>query len=279
MKSLPTISVITSTFNCRDDLVKTIESIKAQTAVANIQWILADGGSTDGTVDLIRDHLGIIDVWFSEPDEGIYDAWNKAIPHVRGEWVQFVGAGDEYYNQHVIEKVLPILQDAHPTYDLVYGRLQYITQESREPRDVVGEPWCNLKGRWEFFRPKLPIHPEVFHHRSLFEKFKFDSKYKIAGDSHFLMRCIRFKDPLYVPLIIDKMPLGGKSGSLRHIGEAAREVKQVSKELGYKVPYNHYAIESIKLAAKRACCFLLSDYFLYKVANFYRLVSGKKKRW
>lgn len=279
MSCAPIVTVITSTFNCRNDLPYTIRSIRNLVSVQNIQWVIADGGSTDGTVELIQENLDIVDTWFSEPDKGIYDAWNKALKYVRGEWVQFIGAGDEYYNENVIEDILPTLSYAYPLHDLVYGKLQYITEETREPRDIVGEPWCSMKNRWEFFRPKLPIHPEVFHHKSLFEKYKFDSSYKIAGDSHFLMRCIKSKDPLFVPLIVDKMPLGGASGSIRRVTEAAKEVKQVSRELGYSSPWVHYMFESLKLVAKQLCCIVFNDKTLYKVANLYRLFAGKSKRW
>lgn len=273
------ITVITSTFNCERDLKFTIQSIRSQTCARQIQWIIADGGSTDGTVDLIKANEDIVDSWFSEPDDGIYDAWNKALKHIKGQWVQFVGAGDVYYNNRVIENILPILSSAHPQYDLVYGRLQYISEQSREVKDEVGAPWSELKGRWEYFRPKLPIHPEVFHHASLFKDMAFDSSYKIAGDSHFLMRCVKIKDPLYVPLLIDKMPLGGASGSLRRAYATSLETKRASRELGYKIPFKHYATESAKTTLKRICCFLLPDSYLFKVANTFRMLLGKKRRW
>ena len=273
------ITVITSTFNCERDLKFTIQSIRSQTCASQIQWIVADGGSTDGKVDLIKANQDIIDSWFSEPDNGIYDAWNKALKHIKGQWVQFVGAGDEYYNDRVIENILPILSSAHPQYDLVYGRLQYISEKSREVKDEVGAPWSELKGRWEYFRPKLPIHPEVFHHASLFKDMTFDSSYKIAGDSHFLMRCIKSKDPLYVPLLIDKMPLGGASGSIRRAYATSLETKRASRELGYQIPIHHFISETLKTTCKRICCRLLSDKYLFKVANSFRLLVGKEKRW
>lgn len=257
----------------------TIESVKAQTALGNIQWIVADGGSTDGTVDLIKDNLDVIDCWFSEADEGIYDAWNKALKYIKGEWVQFVGAGDQYHDDLVIEKILPILNRSHPEHDLVYGRLQYVSEITRTVRDEVGTPWADLKSKWEYFRPRLPIHPEVFHHASLFKKMRFDSTYKIAGDSHFLMQCIKVKDPLYVPLVIDKMPLGGASGSIRRAYATSLETKRASRELGFHIPFAHYVLETLKLSCKRVCCFVFSDKYLFQVANTFRILAGKQRRW
>lgn len=279
MSSAPIVTVITSTFNCRNDLPYTIRSIRNLVSVQNIQWIIADGGSTDGTVELIQENLDIVDTWFSGPDKGIYDAWNKALKYIRGEWVQFVGAGDEYYDSHVIESVLPFLQTAYPKHDLVYGRLQYISEGSRILKDEVGKPWSEISGRWEYFRPALPIHPEVFHHASLFKDNSFDVSYKIAGDSHFLMRCIRLKDPLYIPVVIDKMPLGGASGSIRRAYATSLETKRASRELGYNIPWAHYVTESAKMTLKQVCCFFLPDNYLFKVANTFRALVGKKRRW
>lgn len=279
MNKFPLVSVVTSTFNCKNDFVYTIESIKTQTALGNIQWIVADGGSTDGTVDLIKDNLDIIDCWFSEPDEGIYDAWNKALKYIKGDWVQFVGAGDEYNDPLVIENVLPTLNAAYPKHDLVYGRLRYISEQAREVRDEVGAPWSDLKGKWEYFRPRLPIHPEVFHHASLFREMKFDPSYKIAGDSHFLMRCIKTKDPLYIPMVIDKMPLGGASGSIRRAHKTSLETKRASRELGYHIPFTHYVLETLKLSCKRFCCFVFPDRYLFQLANAFRMLAGKQRRW
>lgn len=137
-----------------------------------------------------------------------------------------------------------------------------------------------MENRWEFFRPKLPIHPEVFHHKSLFiDEEPFNVGYKIAGDSHFLMRCIRRTEPLYAPILIDRMPLGGASGSIRRAHAITLETKRASRELGYQIPVKHYFCETLKTTAKRICCFLLPDQYLFAIGNLYRKLSGKEKRW
>lgn len=209
------ITIITSTFNCAEDLKITASSIRNQTLINNVQWIIADGASTDGTLEVIQNNLDIISNWFSQKDEGIYDAWNKAIKYAKGDWVQFIGAGDELANPNTLEEAALVLKTAHPSHDLVYGRLQYLSERERLVVDEVGMPWSEMKNKWEYFRPKLPIHPEVFHHITLFDESEpFDTSYTIASDSHFLMRSIQKKEPLYIPLLIDKMPLGGKQVTL-----------------------------------------------------------------
>lgn len=274
------ITIITSTFNCAKDLEITAATIRNQTIRNQVQWIIADGGSTDGTIDVIQSNLDIISFWFSEKDEGIYDAWNKALKYAKGSWIQFIGAGDELATNNTLEMALQHLKTAHPKHDLVYGRLQYISEGDRRVIDEVGAPWVDMKDKWEYFRPKLPIHPEVFHHISLFnENQSFDTSYKIAGDSHFLMRAIRNKDPLYIPILIDKMPLGGKTGHFSIAHKASLELKRACYELGYKPPLEHVIHETIKTQAKRFICYFFTPKMANSLANFYRTLSGKKKWW
>ncbi|BEI36580.1 glycosyltransferase family 2 protein [Polynucleobacter sp. HIN7] len=278
-KSLPLITIITSTLNAGESLRHTARSIQKQ-SYPHIQWIIADGKSSDNTLKIIEELGDLVNVWFSKPDRGIYDAWNKALKFARGEWVQFIGSGDELADIDTLEKIASILGNAHPHYDLVYGRLQYLSEHNRKFLEEVGAPWSKIKNEWEFFRPKLPIHPEVFHHISLFKEDEpFDVSYKFAGDSHFLMQCIRSKDPLYVPILVNKMPLGGATGSIYRAHLISLETRRACRELGYQIPLSHYLSESAKTFMKRICCFLFPDQYLFKIANGYRKLVGKQKRW
>lgn len=245
---LPIITIITSTFNVAQDIHWTIDSIKSQT-YANIQWIVADGASTDGTVEILGAHEGIIDYWFSEPDTGIYDAWNKALKHVQGDWVQFIGAGDELYEPKTLEKVALHLKDAYPEYSLVYGQVMHISEKSRKELFVSGEPWENYKGRWEINRPRLPPHSGVFHHMHILSNYKFEVEFKIVADSVLLMRNIE-KDFLYLNIIVDKMPMGGVSstpqGSLKSYEELTIANKKLNLEMPYKIKFKMHIIYSLK---------------------------------
>lgn len=91
------ISVITVCYNAVDTLEKTIQSVLEQT-YHNIEYIIIDGGSTDGTVEIIHRYVDYLAYWVSEPDRGIYDAMNKGIERATGEWVNFMNAGDYFYN-------------------------------------------------------------------------------------------------------------------------------------------------------------------------------------
>ena len=235
--NLPIITIITSTYNVVRDLQWTMDSIREQT-YPNIQWIIADGASTDGTVAILEANSELIDYWFSEPDTGIYDAWNKALEYVKGDWVQFIGAGDELYETNTLEKVASHLKDAYPNYELVYGQVVHISEKGRKELYVSGEPWDHYQGKWEGNRPKLPPHPAIFHKNNLFKENSFNTEFSIVADSHFLMQNLHGSF-LYIPLIVDKMVFGGvsssPSGSIKCYEELSKSIKKLQKEVPIKV--------------------------------------------
>lgn len=99
------ISVVTVCYNAADTIEKTMLSVLNQT-YHDIEYIIIDGGSTDGTVEIIRKYADRIAYWVSEPDKGIYDAMNKGIKVATGEWINFMNAGDEFYDKNVLTNIL-----------------------------------------------------------------------------------------------------------------------------------------------------------------------------
>lgn len=114
------LSVITVTYNCRDDLKRTCESLYSQ-AEQSFDHIVIDGGSTDGTLDVIKSYEGKIDFWVSEPDQGIYDAMNKGLRASNCDYVQFLNAGDLYASKYVISEFFRSLEK--DDYDVVFGEI------------------------------------------------------------------------------------------------------------------------------------------------------------
>lgn len=246
----PLISIITSTLNAAKHLPYTIQSIREQT-YKNIEWIIIDGGSQDGTIELICNHEDVIDYWLSESDSGIYDAWNKACKEIRGDWVLFIGAGDELATCNVLEEVSVILGSAYPKHELVYGKVQFICPINRTFLKEVGQPWHQMKGRWEFNRPALPAHPGVFHHSSVLNINKpFDDTLKIAADSKLLLQSILKREPLYIPIFIDKMPIDGVSAQFESFFEIINEITQIRKDLKIHPPLIHKLKEDVKFFVK-----------------------------
>jgi len=227
--SLPRITIITSTLNCAGALAATAQSIRSQT-YSNVQWIVADGGSTDGTVERIREST--VSHWFSEADSGIYDAWNKACQFIDGEWVLFLGAGDLLMEVDTLQKVGTRLAASEPEILVVYGNV--IQGEPGTAGRRYGE--VNLKG-WDLFRPALPAHQGVFARSGLFSgPSPFDSSYRVAADSKFLLQIIRGEVTRYVDVDITRWVPGGISEHPKSTLRVMRELLRLESDLGYRIP-------------------------------------------
>lgn len=275
----PVITIITSTFNAARDLPWTIKSIREQT-YPYVQWVVVDGASKDDTVALLRENDDLIDVWVSEPDTGIYDAWNKALNFAKGDWVQFIGAGDELASPDTLADMATHLSKAHPQHDIVYGRLAYISETSRTLIEEVGMPWEAMKGKWEGYRPKLPAHPSIFHHKSTLNKNPaFDTSYRIAADSLFLTEQLKRKDFLYIPILVDRMPLGGISGQPLSFIISTQEKKRIAESLNLSPPLRNIISEKIKWAVKIFILKTFGEGRLKYTSNLLRILTGSKKRW
>ena len=107
---LPLISIVTISYNAVNLIEKTILSVVEQDT-ADFEYIVIDGGSTDGTVEVIRKYENAISYWVSESDKGIFDAMNKALSVAKGDWVIFMNSGDCFYNNHVLSEIAIYMKD------------------------------------------------------------------------------------------------------------------------------------------------------------------------
>lgn len=275
----PLITLVTATFNAVRELPYTISSIRTQD-YSRMEWIVVDGASSDGTVDLLRGNEDVIDCWMSEPDLGVYDAWNKACAMARGEWLIFLGAGDEIKSPSTMTLMSRHLESAFPSHDLVYGKLQYLSASARTPLEDVGKPWENMDGKWELMRPALPPHGAVFHHRSLFDsEAPFDLRFRIAADAHFMLRHILQKPPLFVPEVVSRATIGGLSFRLSSATSVAADIKAINLVLGIRPPLSHMLLEQILLLAKYMLNLILPSTAAFWMADLYRVLLRKPKRW
>ena len=182
----PKITVIVSVLNRAQTLERCLESVVSQ-KLAEKELIMIDGGSTDGSLSVIRSYNDNISFWESGPDRGVYHAWNKALNHVRGEWICFLGADDYFWDNDVLSTIEPHLKKAVDSgIKIVYGEAAKINRKGRVIK-TVGKPWKKIQ--W-LMRHGMPfIHAGVMHHHSLFKDHGlFDESFIIAGDYEFLLR-------------------------------------------------------------------------------------------
>lgn len=271
----PIITIITSTFKAKEALRWTYESIKNQT-YPYIQWIIVDGASTDGTVELLEQYSDVIDVWFSESDTGIYDAWNKALEYIQGDWVQFLGAGDELYEKDTLEKASVYLKDAYPKYELVYGQVYHISATSRELAYISGEPWANYKNKWHANLPALPPHQGVFQHSSVFKNIHFDTRFRILADMHLLLQLLD-KDFLYISQVVSLMPLGGVSNTVKGGQKCYEEVEVINEMLGIQVPILPKTKAFLRYYFTKNALKIMSEENYGRMIDMIKVLRGKPK--
>ena len=218
------VSIVTVCFNSAATIEDTIRSVHKQ-EYENIEHVIVDGGSTDGTVDIVKKYNGRIKKFISEPDEGIYDAMNKGLHLAQGDVVAFLNADDVYVSPTVISDVAAVLQADHT--DGVYGDLIYL---GRRNTNRIVRYWRAGQYRPRAFRSGwVPPHPTFFCHRDLYRQFGgFDPKYRIAGDFELMLRLIeRHRIHVqYIPKPFVYMRAGGRANTLRGIIQGNHEIIQ-----------------------------------------------------
>jgi glycosyltransferase involved in cell wall biosynthesis len=201
---VPRISVIVATFQAVASLPNCIESLCRQD-FTSWELLIADGGSTDGTLNVIRQYETAIAWWTSEPDNGIYDAWNKAIPNARGEYVCFLGADDVFNDPAALDRLVAAIGPG--SYDLVSSCGSMVNRRNGTTT-VFGSPWDHRR----LGRRMVVCHPGLLHRRSLFDDYGlFDSHYRIAGDLDFLLRLPPRIRTLHVDAVTVRIGGGGVS--------------------------------------------------------------------
>lgn len=224
---IPYISVVVAVRNGAASLQRCLDSVFTQT-YHGWELIVIDGDSSDGTQEVLERNAHGIRYWISEPDGGIYSAWNKALPRTRGTWVLFLGADDRLRDDHVLARMAVHLKAAERTHRVVYGRIDRVDGQD-EVIETVGSPWAAV--RKEFRHGMTIPHPATFHLRALFtERGSFDESYRISGDYEFLLRELLENDAKFIPdVTVTSMRIGGISGNT---AESIREVHRARRAHG-----------------------------------------------
>jgi glycosyltransferase involved in cell wall biosynthesis len=200
----PKISIITIVFNDRLGLEKTAQSVWEQ-LYPNIEYLIIDGASTDGTREFIQANKRKVEYWVSEPDNGIADAFNKGVKAAKGEWIVMLNAADYFQNNRVVDQMIPYLYSNRDA-DIVYGKLTEVDAQGN-PGKSFGKPF----DKKAFQRECTIIHPATFHNRSFFESNGlFSLDFKIAMDYEIFLRKKDLK-AVFADEFITYMEKGGVS--------------------------------------------------------------------
>lgn len=226
------ISIITVCFNAEKTIRQTIESVLAQ-SYSNIEYIVVDGASKDGTVAILKEFEGKIK-YISEPDKGIYDAMNKGVKMATGDVIGTIGSDDFFNGNDVIEAVNKHFETQKT--DAIYGDIQFVNPGKE---DVIVRKWVSSaydKNAWLF--GWMPPHPCFYIKRVAFETYGyFETHFKCAGDYEFMLRML-YKNNLsasYLNKTLVTMRNGGTStASLKHRYVANMEDRAAWKLNGLK---------------------------------------------
>jgi glycosyltransferase involved in cell wall biosynthesis len=276
MAPAPLISILIATRNAADGLPRCLDSIRRQ-SFRGFEVVVMDGASTDATVDILKASGDVVTAWRSEPDQGIYSAWNKALALARGEWLCVLGADDWLWDENALERLAPQLRAALPGHRVVYSRVRQIDARGRVAAEI-GEPWEQARERFRSY-VCLP-HPGLMHHRSLFEAHgRFDESFQMAGDYEFLLRELKSRDALYVSAVTAGMDLGGKTTSPEYFLQLHREAGRALAMHGLAPPRLRWAYWTVLGWLYRGLHALLGDRAARRLADAYRVLTLRDARY
>jgi len=242
------ISIIIATYNAAETLELSFQSIFAQ-ANSKYELLVIDGGSTDNTVEIIKKYESNISYWISEPDNGIYDAWNKGIAKASGDWIMFLGADDQLIHDALNSYLQFMNQNVKDgNFDFISSRVQMIDKNGK-PIRIKGWPF-----EWPLFLKEMTVaHPGALHSKKLFQRYgEFDTRYKIVGDYEFLLRPGDSLKALFMDKVTVLMSEGGVSDSVNSIKEHYKAVIETGKYPKYKAFTNSIIVYAKLVIRNRA---------------------------
>lgn len=228
------VSVVTVSLNAEDTITDTLESVSSQT-YPRIEHIVIDGGSSDGTVEILSAHQENLSQWISTPDNGIYHAMNKGIQRATGDIIGFLNADDVYQHDEVITEIARCFEDQ--SIQACYADLVYV---DRDDLSKVLRYWRSQPYRPGLFEKGwMPAHPTFFVRRNVYERFGgFNETLKYQSDFELTARMLAIHrvNARYLPEIIVRMRAGGTTNkSVKNIVRGNIESYRACRQLGLKL--------------------------------------------
>lgn len=202
----PSISIIIAVRNAKAHLAETLASIRAQ-RYPSLEVIVIDGGSTDGTLEILEQNKALIHYCVSEPDQGISDAFNKGLKLATGDYINFHGAGDTLFAPDCIQA---LFHDLDPSYRLICGKVQRVKEDGVTPLWVAPKVIKPFNKHSLLFKMSLP-HQGLFTHRSFFDQYgEFDKTVRFAMDYEILLRAyLHFPKTIIKDVMVSRWRAGG----------------------------------------------------------------------
>ena len=231
------VSIITVCYNRKTTIAQAIDSVLNQN-YPNIEYIIIDGNSTDGTQEIIESYQNKISLYISEPDQGMYDAINKGITLATGDIIGLMHSDDEFYDKSAISKIVARFK-FDSSIEGVYGDGIYVSNDSKEKliRNRIGGAFDRKKINIGW----LPLHPTVYLRKSVISKYGlYNLDFKIASDTEFLLRYL-YQHSIkmsYINYYFVKMRMGGLSTNSNRALEVLQE--------DYKI-YKYHGLQAFKV--------------------------------
>lgn len=276
-RTTPLISVVVAVFNREKTIRQCIESVVNQN-FDSFELLVVDGGSSDSTVEILNEFSSQIDWQISEADSGIYEAWNKAVNHSKGEWICFLGSDDYLHDENVLLKISQRLEELPSTVDFAYSKVMMVSDDGNE-LFITGE-------EWELSRKKLKRgmsvpHPAMMHKRRLFQSSNsFDESFKIAGDYDLFLQNQSKENVVFIQNVISVcMRQGGISSQYKNYKISLLERRKAQKKAGMILPDPLWLVDMFNAAIISSSSKLFGPEFTKKLIDAIRGIFRMPKYW
>ena len=267
------LSIITINYNDCSGLKKTIESVWRQTARNEIEHIVVDGGSTDGSADYLQANTEKVNHWVSEPDKGIYNAMNKGIRMAHGEYIQILNAGDCLAADNVTERMLAALAEhsQEQSVDILYGNMLRVDSRGR----VIGKSGEVGRSLRQYYAATLN-HDCAYIRRALFDEYGlYDENLRIVSDWKWYLQAIGLGKvaPIYVDIDVTLFDCGGISETNLALRQTER--RRVLEEVlppAVLWDYDHHSFDMEQMNRLRR-------HHLYPIVWFMERVCFRLEKW
>lgn len=266
-------TIVIAIRNAAVDLPATLDSLNAQT-LWDFEVIIADCNSTDNPAQVLQDRPYPIQ-HVVQSDTGIYDSWNKVLPRARGEWVIFMGAGDQFATNQTLASAAGHLATLPPETLIAYGKIDAIG-ENGQVLCSTGQPWIQQLREIAAFG--MYPHQATFQRRRSFaEHGYFDTSFTIAADVEMLLRLSKITEPVFFDQKIAYFMLGGVSSKPQSKLRATAEREHILRLYG--VPSRNRAINLFKGQVLTVLNRYVPQKVLNVIIDLYRQITGRKPRF